>query len=106
MVTGDRDLLFQAVANLADNAIKYTPSGGSVVLHSDGRTITVADTGPGIPEAAREEVFRRFHRLEESRNTPGSGLGLSLVKAVAQLHGGNVRLFDNEPGLKTVLSVS
>lgn len=106
MVTGDRDLLFQAVANLADNAIKYTPSGGSVVLHSDGRTITVADTGPGIPEAARAEVFRRFHRLEESRNTPGSGLGLSLVKAVAQLHGGNVRLFDNEPGLKTVLSVS
>lgn len=106
IVTGDRDLLFQAVANLADNAIKYTPAGGSVILHSDGKSVTVADSGTGVPEADREDVFRRFHRLEESRNTPGSGLGLSLVKAVAHLHGGTIRLEDNDPGLKAVLSVS
>ena len=105
-VTGDRDLLFQAIANLTDNAIKYTPAGGNVTLHSTCKSIIVADTGPGVPDDSREDVFRRFHRLETSRNAPGSGLGLSLVKAVAQLHGGNIRLEDNNPGLKAVLSVS
>ena len=105
-VTGDRDLLFQAVANLADNAIKYTPAGGSVTLHTSGKSVTVSDTGPGVPEEAREDVFRRFHRLEKSRSQPGSGLGLSLVKAVAQLHGGTVRLEDNRPGLKAELTIS
>jgi signal transduction histidine kinase len=105
-VTGDRDLLFQAVANLTDNAIKYTPDGGSVTLQSSGKSVTVADTGLGVPDTAREDVFRRFHRLEASRNAPGSGLGLSLVKAVAQLHGGNIRLEDNHPGLKAVLTIS
>jgi signal transduction histidine kinase len=105
-VTGDRDLLFQAVANLVDNAIKYTPAGGSVTLHSAGRSVSVSDTGPGVPDTAREDVFRRFHRLEASRNAPGSGLGLSLVKAVAQLHGGTIRLNDNDPGLQAVLTVS
>ncbi|CAN0381313.1 unnamed protein product [Discosporangium mesarthrocarpum] len=104
-VSADRDLLFQSVANLADNAIKYTPAGGSVTLHATGKSIAVSDTGPGVPEAARGDVFRRFHRLEESRNAPGSGLGLSLVKAVAQLHGGEIRLEDNRPGLKAVLTV-
>ncbi|CAN0578070.1 unnamed protein product [Laminaria digitata] len=102
-VTADRDLIFQAIANLTDNAIKYTPAGGSVTLHAAGNSITVSDTGPGVPEDARDDVFRRFHRLEESRNTPGSGLGLSLVRAVAQLHGGEVRLEDNRPGLKAIL---
>ena len=105
-VTGDRDLLFQAIANLADNAIKYTPAGGSVTLHTSGKSVTVSDTGPGVPEEAREDVFRRFHRLEKSRSQPGSGLGLSLVKAVAQLHGGTVRLEDNRPGLKAELTIS
>ena len=105
-VTGDRDLLFQAVANLADNAIKYTPAGGSVTLHTSGKSVTVSDTGPGVPEEALEDVFRRFHRLEKSRSQPGSGLGLSLVKAVAQLHGGTVRLEDNRPGLKAELTIS
>lgn len=104
-VTADRDLIFQAVANLADNAIKYTPPGGAVTLQVAGKSITVSDTGPGVPEDAREDVFRRFHRLEESRSAPGSGLGLSLVKAVAQLHGGEIRLEDNNPGLKAVLTV-
>lgn len=105
-VTGDRDLLFQAVANLTDNAIKYTPAGGSVSLHSTAKSVTVADSGPGVPDDAREDVFRRFHRLEASRNAPGSGLGLSLVKAVAQLHGGDISLADNQPGLRAVLTVS
>ena len=105
-VTGDRDLLFQAIANLADNAIKYTPDGGSVTLQSSGKSVTVADTGPGVPDVAREDVFRRFHRLEASRNAPGSGLGLSLVKAVAQLHGGDIRLEDNRPGLRAVLTIA
>jgi signal transduction histidine kinase len=104
-VSADRDLLFQSVANLTDNAIKYAPAGGSVTLHATGRSITVSDTGPGVPKEARNDVFRRFHRLEESRNAPGSGLGLSLVKAVAQLHGGEVRLEDNRPGLKAILTL-
>jgi signal transduction histidine kinase len=104
-ITADRDLIFQAVANLTDNAIKYTPAGGSVTLHAAGNTVTVSDSGPGVPEDAREDVFRRFHRLEESRNAPGSGLGLSLVRAVAQLHDGDVRLEENRPGLKVVLTV-
>lgn len=106
IVSADRDLLFQSVANLADNAIKYTPAGGSVTMHVAGKLITVSDTGPGVPKDAREDVFRRFHRLEESRGEPGSGLGLSLVKAVAQLHGGDVQLEDNRPGLKFLLTVS
>ena len=106
IVSADRDLLFQSVANLADNAIKYTPAGGSVTMHVAGKLITVSDTGPGVPKDAREDVFRRFHRLEESRGEPGSGLGLSLVKAVAQLHGGDVQLEDNRPGLKFLFTVS
>ena len=104
-VHADRDLIFQSVANLADNAIKYTPAGGSVILHAAGKSIAVSDTGPGVPEESRDDVFSRFSRLETSRNAPGSGLGLSLVKAVAQLHGGTVRLVDNRPGLKAVLTV-
>ena len=104
-IEGDRDLLFQAIANLADNAVKYAPPGGSVTMHAADRTVTVSDTGPGIPEEAFEEVFLRFHRLETARSTPGSGLGLSLVKAVANLHNGGVKLEDNCPGLKAILTV-
>lgn len=103
-VRGDRDLLFQAVANLLDNAIKYTPAPGEVSLYlqsgSDAARIIVGDSGPGIPEAARDKVFERFYRTEESRHSPGSGLGLALVKAVVQVHEGRISLEDKCPGLR------
>ena len=105
-IEGDRDLLFQAIANLVDNAIKYAPPDGTVTLNTAGWTITVSDTGPGIPATSRTDVFRRFHRLEIARNTPGSGLGLSLVEAVAHLHRGSIRLEDNRPGLKATLKLA
>jgi signal transduction histidine kinase len=100
MIRGDRHLLSQAVANLLDNALKY---GGAEVMLSahqrDGRAaLEVADTGPGIPEAERDAVFDRFVRLEPSRSTPGNGLGLSLVRAVARLHNGTVALGEVYPG--------
>jgi signal transduction histidine kinase len=114
----DRQLLGQALTNLIDNAFKYgvskRPKDGSEMAPSisiaakkiAGRVeIGVADHGPGIPEADRERVLERFVRLEESRTPPGSGLGLSLVAAVAHLHGGDVRLESNEPGLRVVLSL-
>lgn len=101
MIRGDRHLLSQAVANLLDNALKY--GGGEVKLSAhrhDGRAeLEVSDSGPGIPEDEREAVFDRFVRLEPSRSTPGNGLGLSLVRAVARLHNGSVQLGDNHPGL-------
>ena len=100
-VVGDRDLLFQAVSNLVDNAIQH--GDGRVVVEADpspardgGVRIVVRDEGPGVPDTDRERVFRRFVRLEASRNTPGNGLGLALVSAVAALHGGSVRLAGNE----------
>jgi signal transduction histidine kinase len=106
-VEGDRDLLFQALVNLVDNAIKYTPPGGRIRLtlqtHDDGAELAVADSGPGIPPELRSKVFERFFRLEPSRTTPGSGLGLSLVKAVADLHRAEIRLEDNRPGLRVIL---
>jgi len=90
-VHGDRDLLFEAVANLVDNAVKFTPEGGRVTLglqHRDGESvIQVKDTGPGISEAERDAVLRRFYRSDKSRNTEGLGLGLSLVAAIVKLHG-------------------
>lgn len=90
-VTGDRDLLFEAVANLVDNAVKFTPAGGSVCIGlrhgADGAVVRVADTGPGIAEAEREAVTRRFYRGDKSRGTKGVGLGLSLVAAIVKRHG-------------------
>jgi signal transduction histidine kinase len=90
-VRADRDLLFEAVANLVDNAIKFTPEGGKVeieLLRGDSETIVrVADTGSGISEQEREAVLRRFYRSDKIRNTPGVGLGLSLVAAIVKLHG-------------------
>ncbi len=106
-VHGDRDLLFQAVANLVDNAIKYTPDGGRIALtvgmQAGHPEIAVVDSGPGIPTPMREKVFQRFFRLDGSRSTPGSGLGLSLVHAAAQIHEAQIRLADNDPGLRAVL---
>ncbi len=106
-LSGDRDQLFQAIANLLDNAIKYTPPGGEIRITlraQDGQgELVIADSGPGIPQSERDKVFQRFYRLEESRTTPGSGLGLSLVAAVAQIHQINIELQDNHPGLRVVL---
>jgi signal transduction histidine kinase len=106
-MVGDRDLLFQAIANLLDNATKYTPEGGSIrieLMRQDGTgRLVIADNGPGIPEAARGKVFQRFYRLEQSRTTPGNGLGMSLVAAVVTQHRMAVRLEDNRPGLRVVI---
>ncbi len=103
----DRQLIGQALANLIDNAIKYGVGDIDVSAIDTGATveITVRDHGPGIPEEDRKRVLKRFVRLEESRSRPGSGLGLALVAAVARLHGGEVRLDDNAPGLRAVLSL-
>jgi len=106
-VTGDRDLLFDAIANLVDNAIKHGREAGQITVeveHSDGGgVISVADDGSGLPTEEQENVFKRFYRLERSRSTPGSGLGLSVVAAVARLHGARIEMFDNRPGLKVQL---
>jgi signal transduction histidine kinase len=114
---GNRELISQALANLIDNSIKYTepcrdaqnglPAEIVVRAMSDGDRIllTVADSGPGIPEADRARAVERFVRLEQSRSKPGSGLGLSLASAVARLHGGELTLTDNQPGLKTVIAL-
>jgi signal transduction histidine kinase len=106
-IQGDRDLLFQAFANLLDNAIKYTPRGGSIRVTLDdgasGPRIRIIDSGPGIPQQCRDQVFKRFFRLEESRHTPGNGLGLSLVEAVARLHNASIKL-GGEPGLDVSLA--
>ncbi len=101
-IQGDRDLLLQAVANLVDNAMKYAAAGKEIRLTvADDPTpvLTVADRGPGIPVPDRNGVLQRFHRLDASRALPGNGLGLSLVAAVAKLHGAELLLGDNKPGL-------
>ena len=105
---GDRDLLFEAIANLVDNAIKFTPEGGRVRLWvgetSGGLQLRVSDTGPGIPAAARDDVFKRFYRFDPSRHASGFGLGLSLVAAIAKLHGFSLALQDNHPGCVVVMT--
>lgn len=107
VVNGDRHSLFQAISNLVDNAVKFTPSGAGVTLAAGTEgaqaLVVVADSGPGIPLVSRTRVLERFVRLDASRGTPGSGLGLSLVAAVARLHDGTVELGDNSPGLRVVL---
>ena len=89
-IRGDRDLLFEAIANLVDNAVKFTPAGGrvrlAVVAAEGGPVVRICDTGPGIAESEREAVVKRFYRSDKSRRTPGTGLGLSLVAAIARLH--------------------
>ncbi len=106
----DRDLLFQAFANLLDNAIKYAPRGGHIDVRltdeAQQHCVAVCDDGPGIPQAERQKVFQRFYRVEGSRSLhPGNGLGLSLVQAVINLHGGSVTLGDNSPGLRVSVSL-
>ncbi|MDR3530841.1 MAG: HAMP domain-containing sensor histidine kinase [Rhodopila sp.] len=105
---GDKAMIQQAIANLVDNAMKFSPEGGTVQLKvsvSSMVFIAVSDQGPGIPPAEREKATNRFYRGESSRSTPGSGLGLSLVLAVAHLHGGDLRLEDNNPGLRAILTL-
>ncbi len=115
-VRANRELVSQALANLVDNAIKYAATGGKlngepaeiiVKAGSEGDRIvlSVADRGPGIPDADRGRVVERFVRLEQSRSEPGSGLGLSLASAVARLHGGELKLEDNHPGLKSIIAL-
>ena len=107
-VLGDRELLTQMLANLIENALHHTPRGARVELRAelagDGARLTVSDDGPGIPAAERERVFRRFYRLDASRSSAGNGLGLSLVSAIAKLHGATATLEDNHPGLQVVIS--
>jgi signal transduction histidine kinase len=116
-VRGNRELVSQALANLIDNAIKYAGPDNSkingapaeilVKAGTEGEriTLTVADRGPGIADADRGRVVERFVRLEQSRSQPGSGLGLSLAAAVARLHGGELKLEDNQPGLRGVITL-
>jgi signal transduction histidine kinase len=107
-IIGDRDLVFQAVANLLDNAVKYTPEHGSiaVTLKKGGNLaqVTVVDSGPGIPEALHKKVVQRFFRIDTSRHQSGNGLGLSMVAAVCKLHGARLEFENLEPGLGVRLS--
>lgn len=102
-LTGDRDLLMQLVANLIENAIRHTPAGTTVKIgltqQPDALVLSYGDDGPGVPGEQRSRILDRFYRADQSRQTPGSGLGLSLVKAVADLHGATVAVSDNDPGL-------
>ena len=115
-VHGNRELVSQALANLIDNAIKYAGTNGKlngmpaeIVVRADTEgeriTLSVADRGPGIADADRARVVERFVRLEQSRSEPGSGLGLSLASAVARLHGGELKLEDNHPGLRSTIAL-
>jgi signal transduction histidine kinase len=102
-VRGNRDLLSQALGNLLDNAIKYSPQQGLILVQvehaADSVRLSVSDTGPGIPAGERERVLQRFTRLDHARSSPGNGLGLSLVNAIARLHQATISFADNAPGL-------
>lgn len=107
---GNKQLLAQLITNLLDNAVKYTPRGGHISLSAQWEdktrqhlNIIIADNGPGIPAENYKDVFKRFHRLDNARSSEGNGLGLSLVKAVAELHEGEIQLADNDPGLKVTI---
>ena len=106
-IHGDRELLIQMFANLVENAIRHCPQGTVIDLSidrlEDCLIAGVSDSGPGIPASEQEKVFQRLYRLDSSRTTPGSGLGLSLVMAIADLHGASISLRDNEPGLQVLV---
>jgi signal transduction histidine kinase len=107
-ITGDRELLTQAFADLVENAIRHAGRAATICLmamsHAASVEAMVSDTGPGVPEADRERVLARFVRLEASRSTPGTGLGLTLVKAIADLHNARLELSDNGPGLRVAIT--
>ena len=107
VISGDRELLTQMYANLIENAIRHCPKGAvirlSIEAKSDLIVSSVNDDGPGIPESEREKVFQRLYRLEKSRTSPGTGLGLSLVKAIVDLHAAEIHLEDAHPGLRVVI---
>lgn len=107
LVQGDRDLLLQMFSNVLENALRHTPRGTRIDLcltaGPSGFAVSIADNGPGIPTEFHDKVFQRFYRLDGSRSTPGNGLGLSLVAAIASLHGLRIRLADNQPGLKIII---
>ncbi len=107
VVTANRDLVAQAVGNLLDNAIKYTPAGGHITLRAarvgDRAELSVADTGPGIPGQYRRRVTQRYARLDSARGTAGNGIGLSIVDAIARQLGAALILEDNRPGLRAVI---
>jgi len=108
LVRGDRDQLFQMLVNLLDNALKHAPEGSEVAVclrAGDAAVLCVDDAGPGIPEGDRERVFDRFQRLEAHRGTPGSGLGLSLVRAIVHRHGGRIELIERAPGLRVQVTL-
>ena len=109
-INGDRQLLLRMFANLLDNAIRHTSSGTPIILSAlrsaDRTVVTIADQGAGIPPSDREKVFQRFFRRESSRTTPGSGLGLSLADAIAELHECRIVLSDNAPGLRVSIEFS
>lgn len=106
-IAGEKDLLFQLLANVCDNAIKYTDMGGMVEVslkrRGDMAAICVSDSGAGISDEEKARVYERFYRSDKSRGTQGSGLGLSLVKAIVDRHGGSITLADNHPGLRVFL---
>jgi signal transduction histidine kinase len=108
-VFGDRELLAQALTNLMDNAVKYTPTGGRIVVTlertEDVARIRVADSGPGVPASERDRVLQRFTRLDQARSQPGNGLGLALVNAVTTQHHGRLSLGDNSPGLVVTIEI-
>ena len=107
-ILGDRELLLQLLSNLIENTIRHCPRGTAIDLTvretERNVLVSVSDDGPGIPEPERKNVLRRLYRLEKSRSTPGTGLGLSLVKAIADLHGADIELADNRPGLTITLT--
>ncbi len=108
-LVGDRDLIFQTLCNLIDNAIKYTPEGGNIDVSLSGDKeqvyLAVCDSGIGIPAEEKDKVFQRFYRVAKSRSLTGNGLGLSLVQAVMELHQGSIELRDNAPGLRVELTL-
>ena len=107
---GDRELLTQMIANLLDNALRHTPHGVRIAVAGDqlarGVRLTVEDNGPGVDPRDLPAIFQRFYRADAARSSPGSGLGLSLVAAIAELHGLEYSASDNHPGLKVTLTTA